>query len=349
MPQKTITVRKFLVTALVALGSLTCICPASAQGADNETQDADAAHEAARAYFKNGVELLQQNPPNYQDAYYQFILALERSGRNWKVMGNLGLSALKLERDGEALAYYEEYLERGGDAIDPAEREAIEKELLLIRGNLAKVNILSTDPDAQVLVSRQGSSTPIQSYELDEHGKASLNLRSGSFSIVLRNSEREEKWAVVLTPGKEASRTFTFGEASEAAPPPSDEPAPGAAPSASRRSPLFTVGIATAGVGVAALGGGLVAGILSNGREEKAKEDCVDMICPSAGQGDIDAARDLSTVANVLFIGGGVLAATGVTLVVVGSGKKSPPEAATWRISPSLGPTGAALIASGSF
>src|ERR1041384_2551839 len=61
--------------------------------------------DEAKLYFKNGVELIQQSPPNYQDAYYQFKLAYEKSG-SWKVLGNLGLCALKLERDGEALPAY---------------------------------------------------------------------------------------------------------------------------------------------------------------------------------------------------------------------------------------------------
>jgi len=58
--------------------------------------------EEAKLYFQNGVELVQNQPPNYQDAYYQFKLAWDRS-HSWKVLGNWGLCALKLERDGEAI------------------------------------------------------------------------------------------------------------------------------------------------------------------------------------------------------------------------------------------------------
>src|SRR4026208_1229727 len=73
----------------------------------------DAIPEEAKLYFKNGVELIQDKPPNYQDAYYQFKLAWEKS-KSWKVLSNWGLCALKLERDGEAIWAYTEYLSKSG-------------------------------------------------------------------------------------------------------------------------------------------------------------------------------------------------------------------------------------------
>src|SRR6187402_2082632 len=82
----------------------------------------------AKMHFANGVELLQASPPNYQDAFRQFQLAYQKTHGSWKVMGNLGLCALKLERDGEALSYYQGYLKDGGDQIDPDERSHIERE-----------------------------------------------------------------------------------------------------------------------------------------------------------------------------------------------------------------------------
>src|SRR5262245_21338337 len=73
-----------LILAVALLGSAV---PASVQ---------EAISEEAKLYFANGVELLQDQPPNYTDAYYQFKLAYEKSG-SWKVLGNLGLCAMKLE------------------------------------------------------------------------------------------------------------------------------------------------------------------------------------------------------------------------------------------------------------
>ena len=96
----------------------------------------EAISEEAKLYFRNGVELIQGSPPNYQDAYYQFKLAYEKS-KSWKVLGNLGLCSFKLERDGEALDAYNEYLKSGGNEIDPEERKALERDVLVITGNSA--------------------------------------------------------------------------------------------------------------------------------------------------------------------------------------------------------------------
>ncbi|HEY3666905.1 MAG TPA: hypothetical protein VGL19_12920, partial [Polyangiaceae bacterium] len=87
--------------------------------------------EDAKLYFKNGVELIQSQPPNYQDAYYQFKLAYEKS-HSWKVLGNFGLCAFKLERDGEAIQYYTDYLKGGGNDVDPDERAALRRDLLVL-------------------------------------------------------------------------------------------------------------------------------------------------------------------------------------------------------------------------
>src|SRR6478609_9960957 len=121
----------------------------------------DAISDEAKAYFKNGVELIQDQPPNYQDAYYQFRLAYEKS-KSWKVLGNLGLCSFKLERDGEAISYYTDYLQGGGNDIDPDERAALERDLLVLNGNSAGVTLTSAATDVDLTDSRAGSSAPPQ-------------------------------------------------------------------------------------------------------------------------------------------------------------------------------------------
>lgn len=306
----------------------------------------------ARLHFKNGVSLLQENPPNYQDAYHQFQLALEKSGGSWKVRGNLGFCALKLERDGEALRHYRQYLSAGGDAIDPEEREDIESELLLLKGNLATVSLTASEPDAQINVERSGSSVPVQPYALEE-GKTELGLRAGAFTITATNGSEKRVWEPVLTPGQSVEHHFDFApveKGPEGASPPSDSDA---RPPASEQEPrkggqLRTVGYATAGVGLLALGGGAITGLLSQNKEEQAKEGCLNKVCPSSNASERDSAESLATTANVLFIAGGVLAATGVTLVILG-GAKSSKETASLEMAPGLGPQGGALFARGTF
>jgi hypothetical protein len=317
-----------------------------------QASDADLA--TARLHFANGVELLQAESPNYQDAYQQFILALEKSGRSWKVLGNLALCALKLERDGEALAYYDEYLERGGDEIDPRERASIQKETLLARGNLTTLNIRSSDPNARITVSRQGSSAPSQLYDLDKDGHATLGLRSGTITVVARAGEKRLEWTSALSPGEQTTHEFDFEASKEQASAPSAATSSSSTDSGVKRRPsgLFIAGLATAGVGVLTVGGGAVLGVMSQNKESSARDSCIESTCPESTEADFDSAASMATAANVMFIAGGVLAATGITLAVLGTRSKKTEGAVAARhlsVAPSVTPAGGGLFAYGTF
>src|SRR5262245_44842900 len=172
--------------------------------------------EEAKQYFRNGVELIQGSPPNYQDAYYQFKLAYDKS-KSWKVLGNLGLCSFKLERDGEALDAYNEYLKSGGNEIDPEERKQLERDVLVITGNSAAVNHASSVPDAEIVDARAGTSVPPQSYKF-QGGTLALRLRAGTHTLTASTPDgKTERWEVVLSPGKTVEHRFTFGAGTAAA------------------------------------------------------------------------------------------------------------------------------------
>ncbi len=277
----------------------------------------------AQLYFSNGVELLQQTPPNYQDAYNQFLLAYQKSNQSWKVLGNLGLCALNLERDGEAITYYRKYLDEGGQEIDPQERTSIEKELLLVSGNLASVTFESKAKNVKLTVRREGSSAPSRSYKLAD-APIKLGIRAGSYSVSAEGEGKKLVWETVLEPGQDVSHVFDFAE-----PPPA---AATATPEDSGSSTMQTVGIVTGGVGIAALVGGVVTGLIAKGNESSARDQCIEgaagaLTCPNSSQDDFDGAKSLAMVSTVMFIGGGVLTAAGVTLFLVG-GNASPSDSA---------------------
>jgi hypothetical protein len=322
--------------------------------------------EEAKGYFKNGVELIQQNPPNYQDAYYQFKLAYDKS-HSWKVLGNLGLCAFKLERDGEALQAYADYLKGGGKSIDSEERKAMERDSLLITGNTSIVNFSADVDEANVLDARAGSSVPPQSYKL-AGGALSLRLRAGTHTLTASTADgKQQKWDVTITPGQTLEHRFEFNAAAPVAaaavpvaaaatpapaqtpatpPPPTEQPA-----SKSGGSPLRMVGFVTAGVGGAAMIGGIVTGLMAKSTSSKATDQCQDKVCPTKAASDFDSASSLATVTNVLFIGGGVLAAAGVTLIVVGgkSSSSESPKPARLDLTPAVAGGGAGLFARGAF
>jgi hypothetical protein len=331
----------------------------------------DKISDEAKLYFKNGVELIQASPPNYQDAYYQFKLAYEKSN-SWKVLGNLGLCALKLERDGEALEAYADYLKGGGRQIDAEERKAMERDSLLISGNTSIVNITSDVGDASVLDARAGSSVPPQTYKLSA-GSLSLRLRAGTHAVTASSPDgKQQRWDVTITPGQTLEHRFEFNAAAAAAPPVAVAPAPDATATPAGPAPatpppgdqgaepkkggsgLRTVGFVTLGVGGAAVIGGVITGLMAKSAESNATKQCHDKVCPTAASSDFDSASSLATVTNVLFIGGGVLAAAGVTLVIVGGsgGGAQPAKPASvprLEVSPTFATNGMGLLAHGSF
>ena len=318
----------------------------------------DAISEEAKAYFKNGVELIQEQPPNYQDAYYQFRLAYDKS-KSWKVLGNLGLCSFKLERDGEAIQYYTEYLKGGGNDIDPDERAALQRDLLVLNGNSAGITLTSASADIDVTDSRAGSSAPPQSYRL-EGGKLGLRLRAGTHTLTATHAGKTLRWEVALSPGRTDAHDFDFSEkptalaaapaaaAGPAAPPPPALP-PEPAPSSS--SPVRTAGFVTGGVGVAALVGGVVVGLMAKGKESDAESMCRGTVCPESAQSKFDSAKSLATLSNVFVIGGSALTAAGIGMIILGGHKSEPAKSAavTLRVLPVLGRDSATLWATGSF
>ena len=320
--------------------------------------------EEAKSYFQNGVELIQGQPPNYQDAYYQFKLAWDKS-HSWKVLGNWGLCALKLERDGEAIWAYSEYLKKGGSDIDPSERKDLERDLLLLNGNAATVNITSSTASFDIQDSRAGSSAPPQSYKV-EGGKLTLRLRAGTHAITASHEGKSLRWDIPLSPGNTESHAFSFSDSTAAAVPapvavaPGTPPAngPTTAPPPTAEPPpsppgngggLRTAGYVTAGVGVAALGTGAILGILAKGKDSDARDQCSDSVCPQRAQAQFDSAKSQGSFATVLLIGGGVFTAAGVSMIVWGGPKSEQPASARLRLSPQLNMHQAGLFAQGAF
>ncbi|MEI9952733.1 MAG: hypothetical protein WDO74_28060 [Pseudomonadota bacterium] len=320
--------------------------------------------EEAKLYFQNGVELIQNQPPNYQDAYYQFKLAWDKS-HSWKVLGNWGLCALKLERDGEAIWAYSEYLKKGGSEVDPSERKDLERDLMLLNGNAATVNLTSAAPDFEVLDTRAGSSAPPQNYKA-EGGKLTLRLRAGTHTLRASYQGKSVRWEVPLSPGNSESHVFDFSEptavvpvAAPAAVAPAAAVTPVAAPPpdnapAGRSGVLRTAGYITAGVGVVTLGTGAVLGILAKGKDSDARAQCLEsasgLLCPERAQAQFDSAQSQGSIATVLLISGGVFTAAGVGMIIWGGPSQSErPKAAHLRLSPLLGMHQAGLFAQGAF
>ena len=84
-------------------------------------------------------------------------------------------------------------------------------------------------------------------------------------------------------------------------------------------NPLRTVGFVVGGVGVAALIGGAITGVMAGSAFTELETACPNRQCSTATDlARRDNVNTLSGMTNGLLIGGGVLAATGIVMVILG-------------------------------
>lgn len=140
--------------------------------------------EEARTHFAAGVALLQDpKAPRYEDAYREFKAAYAASP-SYKILGNLGLCAMKIERDSEAIWAYETYLKQAGPELTQAERDQMQRDLLTLKAGVVTVTVSSDPPGAYIEDVR----TPIEGNDVrNAYGQASepltLGLRRGHHVI----------------------------------------------------------------------------------------------------------------------------------------------------------------------
>jgi tetratricopeptide (TPR) repeat protein len=107
----------------------------------------------ARAHFKAGVSYLEDpEGQRFEDAFAEFKKAYELS-HSPKILGNLGLCAMKLERDGEAIDDYTRYLADVPD-IDPAEKTQITRDVQTLSASVVTATVTTSVPSAVIVDTR---------------------------------------------------------------------------------------------------------------------------------------------------------------------------------------------------
>jgi hypothetical protein len=137
---------------------------------------------------------------------------------------------------------------------------------------------------------------------------------------------------------------------------PKDATKPGAAVSlsassvapSSRLTDMQIAGLIAGGVGVVGIAVGSAFGLTAISKNNDSKNDCASGVCTtSAAQQARDDARAAGTVSTIAFVAGGVLAAAGVTLFVVGKQKRA--ETTGVSVAPAFGANGGGLSLQGVF
>jgi len=306
--------------------------------------------DAARKHFNAGVALLKDpDGARYEEAYREFKVAYAASP-SWKILGNLGLAAMKLERDGEAIAAFEQYLAEGKKDLDASERADVERDLSTLRASAVELNITTTPGDAAVTDERspvQGA--PVRNRYQASGGTLKLLVRPGHHRLTSSiDGKPALTWELEAESGSSHQHTFDFNATAEPAPARQPDPSvsapaqPESASPASRPTPTG-VYVGLVATGVFAVGAG-VTGVLALGKSsdyEKANGQNA-----AEAQDLHDSTKTLNLVTDVLI--GAALVSAGVTTYLYLKRPEQEPAAAGVRLrlrpQVGIGTTGLSLL-----
>jgi hypothetical protein len=262
--------------------------------------------DEARTHFKAGVSYLQDpEGERYEEAYAEFKKSYELS-KSPKVLGNVALCAMMLERDGEAIDAYTRYLREVVD-IDPEERAQNTRDLETLTAGAAHVAV-ALDSSVKVdAFSVYDTRIPVRGAQIANvygplSGTSELLIRPGRHVLSIKDGGGQSAtWEVNAAPGARLSHEFRI----EA--PRKSEQAPVAKTASTPLGP-----IAMMSVGGAALIAGGIFGVVSLSKTHSLEDRCPNDVCAPNVYGDVSSARGYVRATDFLLIGGGVVAAAGV-------------------------------------
>lgn len=311
--------------------------------------------DSARAHFNAGVNLLQDpDGARYEEAYREFKAAYADSP-SWKMLGNLGLAAMKLERDGEAIEAYEKYLSEGGSELDPEERSQIERDLATLSAGVVKLE-LELPAGASVVDERiPVRERPVLNlYEATEP-RLSLGIRAGHHRFTVRLAGHQDAvWEVDARPGSRLTHRFELVPLRSPASDVSDSGLPSSAWSTQK-----TLGVALGGLGVVSAVVGTVFFFQYKSSNDDAKAVCSGgTACPEgSARRHSDLVDDARSARTFTYVGWGLGAAAlvaGGALYFSASSPKAEAQATStqphgWSLVPALSPEHVGAHVSGRF
>jgi hypothetical protein len=199
-------------TITVVLGAV--LFASTVRAAEPPTQADPAKTAEAKKAFAAGVNLLQDpDGAKYEDALLQFRRAYDLIG-TWKVLGNVGICAMKLERDGEAIDAFTQYLKDGGTQIDAEERAQVERDIATLKASVVSLHLVFPAAGGKVVderVNNRGVKT-INEYVVSA-ATLDLGIHPGHHALVARLPSGEPRWESDFAPGSKAEHSFVPGAA----------------------------------------------------------------------------------------------------------------------------------------
>jgi hypothetical protein len=337
--------------------SMLLIGTVSTASAQSTVKDAKVSAKA-REHFNAGVAYIDDpSGSKWEEAYREFRAAYAES-KSWRILNNMGVCALNLERDEEAIEAYTQYLKLGGKDVSEKNRAQVEKDISMLKASLATVTITVDLPDARITDERVTANGGLVINRYNAEGSSfRVGIHPGhhKFTVAVPGG-KSSTWEFEADPGSTQSHEFRLIEEAKPAAPPQATPVAtsdsGASQSSSGMSTWVYVGAgATAVFAVTATVTGIVA-LSKQSDFDKAKDD-----------GNLSRAKDLKDsgerFALITDIGiGAAVVAAGLTTYAYftqGSGKTEKATASKtlspgqWQFAPWGGPNQAGVAVHGAF
>jgi hypothetical protein len=304
--------------------------------------------DKARESFNAGVNYMQDpDGAKYEDAYREFKAAYADSP-SWKILGNLGIVAMKLERDGEAIEAFKAYLAEGGANLEADERAQFERDLSTLKAGVVTINITTTPPGAQIIDERiPAQGQPIRNVYEAASQPLRLGIHAGRHRITARLAGyTDQVWELDARSGANESHAFELAPVTTAAPAASGPASIGTPASDVTRPVPTSVYIGLAATGACAIGFA-VTGILAKGKHDDFNEKN-DGLDPQQAQELKDSGEQLNLFADV-FLGATVVAG-GITAILYATRPAASPDRGhNLRMQPLVGNRAGGLVLSGAF
>ncbi|UQA61560.1 hypothetical protein [Polyangium aurulentum] len=284
-----------------------------------------------------------------EEAYREFKTAYDLSG-SMNALKGMGLCAMELERDGEAINLLDKFLEARGDQLDPADKQQIETDLKALKAAVAWVTLRVDRPGATIIDTR----TPARGYPITNRyiGSATgtkIGIHPGQHEFrAMVEGEPEQVWRVEIPNGGKLSHEFEFdkgkpvtAEGFKEGDLMGDKPdQPEEKPSRPVPVSVYVLGGLTA---AAAIGGGIAGGLALG---KKADYDAAQGTRPRAELEEMKSGVETTNLAaDICFGAAAVGAVVTVVLLVTRPSKPSPPKQEAFQIAPMvLGEGGGALV-----
>ena len=145
-----------------------------------------------------------------EEAYREFKTAFELSG-SANALKAMGVCALELERDGDAIAHFEKFMEKTQDKGHP-DRAQVDQDLKALKSAVAWVTLKANKPGARIADVR----TPAKGYLVTnryvmEGDTIKLGVHPGSHLFTATvDGMGEETWKVEIANGSTQEYTFDF-------------------------------------------------------------------------------------------------------------------------------------------